>query len=184
MLSAYAQDEINLRDNLKATIGLRIDYTDVPVAPTKSDLVANANTDQNYGSTYTHTQLSNTGGKVLGQPLLSPRIGFNWDVLSNKKIVVRGGSGIFTGRIPFAWLGYAYYNNGINYGAFDYKPSTPTKINLRIEKHSCGWRARCRATSLASRTRCAWCRGNPWRKARPALLAAPGARPNRRASRR
>ena len=130
MLSAYAQDEINLLDNLKATIGLRIDYTDVPTSPTRSDLVTNAKTDQNYGNTYTHTQLANTGGKVLGQPLLSPRLGFNWDVLSNKKIVIRGGSGIFTGRIPFAWLGYAYYNNGVNYGAFDYKPSTPTKINV------------------------------------------------------
>lgn len=130
MLSAYTQDEISLRDNLKATIGLRVDYTDVPVAPVTSSLVTNANTDNNYGNTYTHNQLPTLGGKVLGQPLLSPRLGFNWDVLSNKKLIVRGGSGIFTGRIPFAWLGYAYYNNGVNYGAFDYKPATPTKINI------------------------------------------------------
>lgn len=130
MLSAYTQDEISLRDNLKTTIGLRVDYTDVPVAPVTSSLVTNANTDNNYGNTYTHNQLPTLGGKVLGQPLISPRLGFNWDVLSNKKLIVRGGSGIFTGRIPFAWLGYAYYNNGVNYGAFDYKPATPTKINI------------------------------------------------------
>ncbi len=136
MLSAYAQDEISLRDNLKVTGGLRIDYTDVPAAPATSSLVTTANIDNNYGNTYTHNQLPSLGGKILGQPQFSPRLGFNWDVLSNKKLIVRGGSGVFTGRIPFAWLGYAYYNNGVNYGAFDYKPGTPVKINIPTDPSS------------------------------------------------
>jgi hypothetical protein len=137
MMSVYAQDEISLRDNLKVTAGLRIDYTDVPKAPSTSSLTSGANTDANYGTTYTHNSLpSIAGGKVFGQPMFSPRVGFNWDVKKDKKIIVRGGSGIFTGRVPFAWLGYAYYNNGVNYGAFDYKPATPTKINIPTDPTS------------------------------------------------
>ena len=33
--------------------------------------------------------------------------------------MLRGGTGTFTGRIPFAWFGYAFYNNGVTYGAYD-----------------------------------------------------------------
>jgi hypothetical protein len=35
-------------------------------------------------------------------------------------VVLRGGTGVFTGRVPFAWFGYAYYNNGVNFNSVDY----------------------------------------------------------------
>jgi hypothetical protein len=34
-----------------------------------------------------------------------PRLGFNWDITGDKTIQVRGGTGIFTGKLPFVWLG-------------------------------------------------------------------------------
>ena len=34
-----------------------------------------------------------------------PRLGFNWDVKGDKTVQVRGGSGLFTGRFPFVWIG-------------------------------------------------------------------------------
>ena len=36
--------------------------------------------------------------------MFSPRIGFNWDILGDRSLVLRGGSGFFTGRLPFVWI--------------------------------------------------------------------------------
>jgi hypothetical protein len=41
-----------------------------------------------------------------------PRLGFNWDVFGNKTTQVRGGSGLFTGRVPFVWISNQFSNNG------------------------------------------------------------------------
>jgi hypothetical protein len=136
LLSAYVQDDWQVSKRLKVTPGIRIDMPVVgsspQIATTNPYNIENpaANTDQNYGSTYTHTATSQIPSGLFGQPLISPRIGFNWDVKGDQSIVIRGGSGLFTGRIPFAWLGYAYYNNGVNFGSFDYKPTGPLPFNL------------------------------------------------------
>ena len=105
--------------------------TVVPSGPSLSPLTTDysKNTDPNYGTTYTHQATSATTNKLFGQPMISPRIGFNWDVKGDKSIIIRGGSGLFTGRIPFAWLGYSYYNNGVNYGAYDTKFSYSNAAN-------------------------------------------------------
>jgi hypothetical protein len=41
-----------------------------------------------------------------------PRVGFNLDVTGDAKTVVRGGSGIFSGRPPLVFLSNAIGNNG------------------------------------------------------------------------
>lgn len=124
MYSLYAQDEIQIGDRFKLTPGIRFDMADMPNKQPLSTKTTNAPVDANYGTTYTYTLPKDITNKYLGQVLFSPRLGFNYDVLGDQSVILRGGSGVFTGRIPFAWLGYAYYNNGVTYGAFDQRSST------------------------------------------------------------
>ncbi|MES1216852.1 MAG: carboxypeptidase regulatory-like domain-containing protein [Bacteroidota bacterium] len=122
LVSLYAEDEIAITSRFKITPGLRIDYSYVGSQP-QTDTALNHVPDNVNGSnpTYTHTPFADFNNKWFGNAALSPRLGFNWDVKGDKTIVVRGGSGIFTGRIPFAWLGYAYTLSGPNFNNIDVK---------------------------------------------------------------
>ncbi|MBS1543096.1 MAG: TonB-dependent receptor [Bacteroidetes bacterium] len=123
MLSFYAQDELSVNNKLRITYGLRGDMTVLPTGP---DVNGQANfpaNPANYGTTYTYdTPIPQIGNKYFSQLYVSPRIGFNYDLKGDQSIVLRGGSGLFTGRIPFAWLGYGYVNNGVSFGAMDLNP--------------------------------------------------------------
>lgn len=130
LLSAYIQDDIELTDRFKITPGIRLDYSGLPKKPTLSPLVNAAATDPGYGTTYTYTPLNQINNKYLNNVQVSPRLGFKYDVKGDKRIVIRGGTGLFTGRIPFAWLGYAFYNNGVGYGAYDFNNNATAATKL------------------------------------------------------
>lgn len=127
--SAYAQDEIQAGKNFKLTIGLRMD---MPVyfedkfkyeSPNFNGSGNYTGTTDFFSPTFSNTDnltlfdadgrpIQNGPGKALDntklptrKPLLSPRVGFNWDVKGDKTFQLRGGSGLFTGRFPFVWLG-------------------------------------------------------------------------------
>jgi hypothetical protein len=129
LYSLYVQDEFQVNDKLKITPGLRADYTHLPNKPEVSNKVKEAPGDPYFGTTFTYTPLGRLRNNYLQQIKFSPRIGFRYDWLGNQQLILRGGAGLFTGRIPFAWLAYAYYNNGTGYGSFDQradqKPFTP-----------------------------------------------------------
>ncbi len=119
--STYIQDEIQVTDKFRFTPGLRFDYQQVPTKQILSVKSQNSFTDPNFGTTYTYTPLNQITGNYLGAVQISPRIGFRYDARGDQSLVLRGGLGMFTSRIPFAWLGYAFYNNGNTYGAYDQK---------------------------------------------------------------
>jgi len=119
LTSAYLQDEMTLGSKFKLTAGIRLDMPIIPSKPDLSPLVPATSDDPNLGNTFTHTSWSQFDNKILGNIMVSPRIGFSWDITGKQNYVIRGGTGIFTGRIPFAWIGYAYYNNGINFNSVD-----------------------------------------------------------------
>jgi hypothetical protein len=126
--SVYLQDEWNVTDKLKITPGLRFDIASLPTKPAlNSGLVNNPQNDANtLNQTYSHTAWKDLNNGYLGQVQISPRLGFNYDVNGDQSFVVRGGSGVFTGRVPFAWFGYAYYNNAVNFNSVDYNGIQPS----------------------------------------------------------
>jgi outer membrane receptor protein involved in Fe transport len=96
--SAFLQDEISTSDRFKLTLGLRADlptYPDVSEIKTHPLIAAMA---------FNNGEKINTGALPKKRILFSPRLGFNWDVMGDKTMQIRGGAGIFTGKIPFVWI--------------------------------------------------------------------------------
>ncbi len=111
----YAQDEWQATNRLKLSYGVRLDipvyFTDIPV---NEDF--NNNTIPVLEAEGYDLRGARTGAFIEPQLLLSPRLGFNWDVTGEKTSQVRGGFGIFTSRIPLVWPGGAFNNNGVTVG--------------------------------------------------------------------
>ncbi|MEJ7659531.1 MAG: hypothetical protein WKG07_07865 [Hymenobacter sp.] len=135
--SGYFQDEWNVTDRLKITPGIRFDIASLPSKPAlNTGLVNNPQNDQRtLNQTYSHTPWQDLNNGYLGQVQISPRLGFNYDVNGDGTVVVRGGSGIFTGRVPFAWFGYAYYNNGVNFNSVDLNGIQPSTTSTTGPKY-------------------------------------------------
>ncbi len=116
-ISAYIQDEWKVSNNFRLTYGIRMDVPKYlnsrqvqPDGTTSKPTVANNDNltlFDEHGERITNgvgKQLDNTK-LPTSKPLFSPRVGFNWDVKGDKSFQLRGGSGLFTGRFPFVWLG-------------------------------------------------------------------------------
>ncbi|MCF0177810.1 MAG: TonB-dependent receptor [Bacteroidales bacterium] len=110
----YLQDEMAFSNRFKLTAGVRFE---LPIYP---NMTWNENKD------FTTKWADNGGYKTSDTPKaalsVSPRIGFNWDVTSNRTVVIRGGTGIFTGRLPMVWLVSAVGNSNVlqnNWGTTD-----------------------------------------------------------------
>ncbi len=110
--SLYAQDEVPLSDRFNLTLGVRVDFpmylTDPVDNPFSRGLTA---LDENrMPETVDQSDLPGA------TPLFSPRVGFNWDASpdGDRSTQIRGGTGIFTGRVPFVWVGNVYSNPGAN----------------------------------------------------------------------
>ena len=108
----YAQDEWNVNDRFKLTGGVRLDG----LFFNNSDLMRNnAIYDLNYYpkiNNYQETHID-TGKWPTSKVTVSPRIGFNWDVLGDKSLKVRGGTGLFSGRLPLVFFTNMPTNGGL-----------------------------------------------------------------------
>jgi hypothetical protein len=103
--SMYIQDKWFVNNDLTVMFGLRYDAVETPIAPD-----TNVNFVKEYGFSNSETFDFN---------LLQPRFSFNMDatdLFSNREKVVaatlRGGRGLFMGRIPRVWYGNAYSRTG------------------------------------------------------------------------
>ena len=139
-LSFYLQDEWDVTDNFKLTYGLRFDkplfFDSAERAQDVIDVsfyqpeipYVNPNTGE--------VQLLDSTQMPSNDWLISPRVGFNYDVKGDSTIQLRGGSGLFTGRFPFVWLGNQIGNpNSYFYQMVDpdYKFPQVWRTNLGLD---------------------------------------------------
>lgn len=110
-LSVFANDEIQVNDNLTVTVGLRLDNTKFLTTP-REDKFFN-DTAVAKISQYYDMKGARSGQISSPKWSLNPRIGFVFKSNDNT-ITLRGGAGLFTGRVPLVWPGGVYNNNGIS----------------------------------------------------------------------
>jgi hypothetical protein len=102
--AAYLQDEWQVVPKLKVTYGVRLElplYLDEMQGNQAIDTLTFAGGKKMDVGTWPESQL-----------VVSPRIGFNWDVLGDRSLQVRGGTGLFTGMLPFVWFTNQPTNSG------------------------------------------------------------------------
>ena len=110
--SLYAQDEMTLSERFKLSLGLRVE---LPYYPS----IASYNTNAEFDSlAMIESYYTNTNGEAVASTIkglstadmpkarvnFSPRLCFNWDLTGDRKYILRGGSGLYTGRLPFVWI--------------------------------------------------------------------------------
>jgi hypothetical protein len=95
-LSSYFQQTRVLSDRLNVTAGVRSDIQLYPDPLAENELLA--------GLTFAAGQHLHTSKLPRPTFLISPRLAFRYDLNEGKTIRLRGGTGIFTGRIPYVWI--------------------------------------------------------------------------------
>lgn len=101
----YVQDKFDVNNNLQLSYGLRVDIPVFFNDPTTNDAFNEYSVSKNWGV--------KVGETPSAKFMLSPRVGFRWYTSDDHKTLVRGGVGLFTGRIPFVWVSNAYNNSGM-----------------------------------------------------------------------
>ena len=129
----YAQDEWNVTKQFKLTYGLRLDglFFD------NSDLMTNkAIYDLNYYDKDGNVRHIDTGKWPSNNIIIQPRVGFTYDVFGDKSLKLRGGTGLFSGRLPLVFLTNMPTNSGMvqyqaalsgNTKVWDGKTNAPTR---------------------------------------------------------
>ena len=124
-LGVYGQDVMAVNERFKLTYGLRID---LPVYFNKPPTNTAFDNDPTFAQYNVKTEQM-----PKATPLWSPRVGFNWDVKGDATTQVRGGAGLFTGRVPFVWISNQFSNTGVTNIAYQTKtspnPTVPFSYN-------------------------------------------------------
>jgi hypothetical protein len=108
--SFFLNDEIRPSENLTLNFGIRADYYRLLSIPWTDDFT-NTTALPVFASNY-DLQGARSGMRPKFPIAISPRFGFTYKI-PEENVVIRGGMGIFTGRIPLVWPGGIFNNNGI-----------------------------------------------------------------------
>ncbi len=128
MGALYVQDEFKVNENFKVTGGLRLErpfYFD--------DLKGNNAIKE---LTFRDGMQLDVSQWPDAKFMLLPRVGFNWDINGDRSMVLRGGTGLFSGLLPFVWYTNQPTNSGVIQNTVEIT-NTATLANIRFEEN---WR--------------------------------------------
>jgi hypothetical protein len=122
----YGQDEWQVMPGLKITYGVRFErpfyLNKLQNNPAISDL------------TFADGKKMDVGTWPESKIIVSPRLGFNWDVKGDRSLQIRGGSGVFTGLLPFVWFTNQPTNSGvIQVPEIGWGPGNPNLVGLAFD---------------------------------------------------
>ena len=119
--AAFFQDNFRIKDKFEITAGIRLDGQFLTQRLPVSNEVRN---------TPEFSRFDNTISKA---PQLNPRIGFNCKIDEDGQLTIRGGTGLFSGRIPYLWFAYAEYISGTEYFNIDLRPNETIPLTENLE---------------------------------------------------
>lgn len=105
----YAQDEWSVSRDFKLTAGIRADY----IKYADNLMRNNAIYEIDFGG-----RNIDTGKWPDAKLQISPRVGFTWDMLGNQTMKLRGGTGLFSGRLPLVFFTNMPTNSGMVQGSY------------------------------------------------------------------
>ena len=118
--SLYLQDNWSISDRFRMSLGLRFE---LPSYPSLKDNFNEEYYKIDFGGN--HYRTDNVPKASISA---SPRVGFNWDITGERNIILRGGSGLFIGRLPFVWLISAVGNSGMGQTSYIASQRNPEGI--------------------------------------------------------
>ncbi len=127
----YLQDEWRVTPYFQLSGGIRMDY----VLFNTDDFMRN---DAVYELTFRDGLKIDTGECPAAHLSVSPRLGFNWDILKDRSLTLRGGTGLFLGRIPLVYFmnvpSYANLRKNSVQFKTNYKNGTATGHDTRLDQ--------------------------------------------------
>ncbi len=133
-IAFFINDEIKVDDNFTLNFGLRADRTEFLTKPLEDAFLNDTGLAKI--SQYYDLKGARSGQIAVPKWSLSPRIGFTYR-FNDEGMVIRGGLGYFTGRIPLVWPGGVYNNNGVSLGGIDLNPPSATQnITFRPDPYN------------------------------------------------
>lgn len=126
----YAQDDWNVTKNFKLNYGVRFDVLKYD----EDDIMTN---NAIFKLCYNGRHVD-TGVWPDANRQFSPRVGFVWDVMGDKSLKVRGGTGLFAGRLPLVFFTNMPTNSGMVQNSYTantkYTDGVATSIDPNLAK--------------------------------------------------
>ncbi|HEX3100867.1 MAG TPA: TonB-dependent receptor, partial [Pyrinomonadaceae bacterium] len=133
--AVFVQDDWHVAHGLTLNLGIRWEYQKFPDPQFPNNLVPTLNTltatiPQRYTQTEANALIARTGQFPKDKNNFGPRIGFAWDIFGDNKTVLRGGFGVYYGRVPNTFLSSAVTNTGGVGSQLSAQSITPTTTGL------------------------------------------------------